>query len=66
MERAIRVATDGSVRLPSALRSEVGLKPGQRVQAVPKGKCILQVPDVDIRTLRGTAQGANLERIGDE
>lgn len=64
--RAIHVGLDGTVRVPAATGAEVGFTPGMAVRPMPQGRCIVLVPDVDVRQLRGSARGADLDRIGDE
>jgi len=49
---------DGNIRIPAALRKSVEAKPGQKFDVIAKGGIIVLVPEVDVRSLRGTARGA--------
>ena len=50
---------DGTIHIPAALRKSVGAKPGQKFDVIAKGSMIVLVPAVDVRTLRGSARGAD-------
>lgn len=59
MPREIKLTESGSITLPAALRREMNLDAGQRFTAVAKGNTIVLVPVVNVRTLRGSAKGAD-------
>lgn len=65
MTHAIKLSESGSITLPAALCKELKLIPGQRFTAIAKGKTIVLVPEVDIRSLRGIAQGADTSGFRD-
>jgi bifunctional DNA-binding transcriptional regulator/antitoxin component of YhaV-PrlF toxin-antitoxin module len=50
---------DGDIRIPAALRKAVGAEPGQEFGVIAKGTVIVLVPAVDVRSLRGSARGAD-------
>jgi bifunctional DNA-binding transcriptional regulator/antitoxin component of YhaV-PrlF toxin-antitoxin module len=50
---------DGNIRIPAALRKSVGAEPGQKFDVIAKGSMIVLVPAVDVRSLRGSARGAD-------
>jgi len=62
---SIRLSERGSITLPAALRKEIKLTPGQRFIAITKGKTIVLLPEVDVRSLRGIAQGADTSGFRD-
>lgn len=57
---------DGNIRIPASLRKSVGAKPGQKFDAIAKGNTIVLVPVVDVRTLRGSARGADTSNYRDK
>lgn len=57
---------DGDVRIPAALRKSVGVKAGQKFEAIGKGNMIVLVPQVDVRSLRGSARGADTSDYRDK
>ncbi|HNC99025.1 MAG TPA: AbrB/MazE/SpoVT family DNA-binding domain-containing protein [Myxococcota bacterium] len=59
MTRGTKLSESGSITLPAALRKEMKLIAGQRFTAMAKGSSIILVPVVDVRTLRGSAKGAD-------
>ena len=56
---------DGNIRIPAALRKSVGAKAGQQFDVIAKGSIIVLVPAVDVRTLRGSARGADISEYRD-
>lgn len=50
---------DGNIRIPAALRKAVGAELGQTFDLIAKGSMIVLVPAVDVRSLRGSASGAD-------
>ncbi len=58
MSNAI-LKSDGNIHIPAGARKSVGAKPGQKYDVVAKGNMIVLVPAVDVRSLRGSAPGAD-------
>lgn len=50
---------DGNIRIPAALRKSIGAEAGQKFDVIAKGGTIVLVPAVDVRSLRGSARGAD-------
>ncbi len=54
----VEMTKQGTVQLPAELRNRLGLKGGQKFEAVARGRVVLLVPLLDASALRGTAKGA--------
>ena len=57
--KPLRVAADGSVRLPAALRRSLAIREGSKFIAVANGRTVVLVPAVTPMDLYGTAAGAD-------
>lgn len=65
MSASFALTARGSVTLPQDVREGMGLKPGQRFVAVPKGRVLMLVPVENVAALRGSARGADTSSYRD-
>jgi len=49
------------VVIPKAIREQLGLRPGQKVQVIPYGNRIELIPVTPIRELRGSLPGIDTD-----
>lgn len=66
MSASFALSARGSLTLPRDVREQLGLKPGHRFVAVPKGAVVMLVPVEDVAALRGTARGADTSTYRDK
>lgn len=60
------VSSRYQIVIPKEVREQVGIKPGQKLALLVKGKSITLVPVVPLEELRGFARGINIEGYREE
>lgn len=53
----VKVSPKYQVVIPKAVRQHLGILPGQRLQVVPYGDCVVLAPTCDISEMRGFLAG---------
>jgi AbrB family looped-hinge helix DNA binding protein len=54
---SVKISKKFQIVIPRAIREQLRIEPGQRLQVLEKEGCIQLVPEVDIRELRGFLKG---------
>ena len=65
MTRPSTLSSKFQVSIPKDLRERIGLRPGQKVAFIAKGRRVLMVPVPKREELAGMARGANIEGYRD-
>jgi AbrB family looped-hinge helix DNA binding protein len=60
------VSSKYQVVIPKRERERIGLKPGQKLSVIVKGRTIYLVPVLPLEELRGIARGASMEGYREE
>jgi AbrB family looped-hinge helix DNA binding protein len=63
---AVKISPKFQVVIPKAIRNELHLVPGQKMQAMTYGNRIELVPELDIADMRGFLKGINTSLDRDE
>ena len=64
--KTVKVSPKYQVVIPKKIREMAGIRPGQKLQALFVGGRIELIPEVDIRTLRGSLSEVKEEFERDE
>ena len=62
----VKVSPKFQVVIPKGIRKSMGIKSGERLVVIEKGRSIHLIPAGDIRKARGMAKGADNENLRDE
>ncbi len=62
----VKVSKKYQVVIPEKLRSEAGIKPGDRMVAILKNGVLQYVPVRPLRTTKGMIKGLDAKRLRDE
>jgi len=64
--KSVTVSPKFQVVIPKKIREMAGIQPGQKLHALYVNGRIELIPEVDIRTLRGSLSGVEEEFVRDE
>ena len=61
----VTVSPKFQVVIPKAVREALGIRPGQKLAVLAKGRTVLFVPVLPLKALRGIAEGVDLSDYRD-
>ncbi|MBI3412960.1 MAG: AbrB/MazE/SpoVT family DNA-binding domain-containing protein [Candidatus Aenigmarchaeota archaeon] len=62
----VKVSPKFQVVIPKGIRKSMGIKSGERLVVIEKGRSIHLIPVGDIRKVRGMAKGTDNKNLRDE